>query len=312
MPSKKPTVFVSIASYKDPEVLNTVKDLFAKCSGELEPHVCVFSQIDLDDDTFDPLDDMLNVKHIKVDYREAKGVCWARAQAQRYYDGEDYYMQIDSHIIFDDDWDKLLLKDHNDALTYGRKAIITAYPPAYEFDEKGERFIPNKKATKFDMNVVNIIPSAAAAFKEDDDFPEQEFFIAGGFLFTSGDFVENVPYDEELFFLGEEISLAIRAYTAGYFIFSPTKFVCAHLYQIAQREEKKRPNFWDKGEETNRKSIKWHQRNRTSLHKVQLICRGEWYGKYGIQDEDLYIEFYMRMRSYSPIVDLKKVILKDI
>ena len=302
------TLFVSIANYKDPETLNTVDDLLKNSSGDLKIRICIFSQIDPEDTSFDALDSIPEVHHVRCDFREAKGVCWARAQVQKHYMNEDYYLQIDSHIIFAENWDRILVEDHNNALTYGRKAILTAYPCAYEFNDKGERFIPNRLATKFDMNVVNIIPSAAAAFKEDEDFPEQEFFIAGGFLFTTGDFVINVPYDEELFFLGEEITLAIRAYTAGYFIFSPTKFVCAHLYQIAQPKNQKRNNFWDKQEDRTRK-LNWTMRDKTSRIKVQHICRGEWFGKYGIQDRNLYLEYYSRLRAYDPRVDLQRVIL---
>jgi hypothetical protein len=300
------TLFVSIANYKDSETINTVKDLLVNSSGVFKIRICVFSQIDLDDETFDILDLMPNVTHIKVDYREAKGVCWARANCQKYYDGEDYYLQIDSHIIFEKEWDRLLLEDHERALHFGRKAILTAYPCAYEFDSNGNRFIPNKSPTRFDMNVVNIIPSAAAKFIEPSDDVEQEFFIAGGFLFTTGDFVVNVPYDEEIFFLGEEITLTIRAYTAGYFIFAPSKFICAHLYQVAQKE--KRPVFWDRTEEKVRK-MSWKLRDKTSKIKVQHICRGNWYGKYGIQDQQLYLEFYSRLRAYDDRIDLQKVIL---
>lgn len=302
------SLFVSIANYKDPETIFTVKNLLEKASGELKIRICVFSQIDLQDNSFDELDDIPEVHHVRIDFRKARGVCWARKICQSYYGGEDYYMQIDSHILFEDNWDKILIKDHEDALKYGRKAIITAYPPAYEFDQKGNRIIPNKIATRFDMNVVNIIPSAAAKFSEDMEFPEQEFFIAGGFLFTTGSFVADVPYDEEIFFLGEEITLAIRAYTAGYFIFAPTKFVCAHLYQVAQPKDQKRPLFWDRTEERTRK-IAWHLREKTSRLKVQHICRGEWFGLYGIQDQKLYLEFYGRLRAYDPRIDLQKVVL---
>jgi len=302
------TLFVSIANYKDIECIFTVKNLLEKASGEFDIHICVFSQIDLEDKSFDELDTIPEVQHIRYDYREAKGVCWARKMCQSYYNGEDYYMQIDSHILFVENWDKLLLQDHKNALDYGRKAILTAYPACYEFNQEGERFIPHKTATRFDMNIVNIIPSAAAKFAEDTDFPEQEFFIAGGFLFTTGEFVNEVPYDEELFFLGEEITLAIRSYTAGYFIFAPTKFICAHLYQIAIPENRKRPLFWDRSEERVRK-LNWSLRDKTSRFKVQHICRGEWFGKYGIQDQKLYLEFYGRLRAYDPRIDLQKVIL---
>jgi Glycosyltransferase (GlcNAc) len=303
------TIFVSIANYKDPEVFNTVNELITKQSGDNRVNICVFSQIDLRDDSFDALDEIPQVEHVKVDYRLAKGVCWARAQAQKYYRGEDYYLQIDSHIVFTENWDRLLIQDHEMALGYGRKAVLTAYPCAYEFNEEGERFIPHRSATRFDMNVVNIIPSAAARFEADVDLPEQEYFIAGGFFFTTGDFIENVPYDEELFFVGEEITLAIRAYTAGYLIFSPTKFICAHLYQVAQKKNEKRPVFWDKAEDRGR-DLSWTLRDRTSKIKASLICRGVWFGKYGIQNFNLYKEFAVRIALAHPVVNLDKVIIQ--
>lgn len=305
---KKKTLFVSIANYKDPECIFTVRNLLEKASGNIDIRICVFSQIDPEDDSFDELNTIKEVEHVRCDFRKAKGVCWARKMCQAYYAGEDYYMQIDSHIMFAENWDQILLEDHENALKYGRKAILTAYPAAYEFNQEGVRFIPNKNATRFDMNVVNIIPSAAAKFAEDCEFPEQEFFVAGGFLFTTGNFVNEVPYDEEIFFLGEEITLAIRAYTAGYFIFAPTKFVCAHLYQVAQPEDSKRPMFWDRNEEKARK-LAWYLRDKTSRLKVQHICRGEWFGLYGIQDQKLYLEFYGRLRAHDPRIDLQKVIL---
>ena len=122
----KKTLFVSIANYKDPECLFTVRNLLEKASGDLEIHICVFSQIDLEDRSFDELDSIENVNHVKYDFRKARGVCWARKQCQSYYNNEDYYLQIDSHILFTENWDRLLLEDHEKALKYGRKAILTA------------------------------------------------------------------------------------------------------------------------------------------------------------------------------------------
>jgi hypothetical protein len=300
------SIFISIANYKDLETLNTVKELIDKSSGKNQLKICVLSQIDLEDNRFDALDGIDEVQHVKVDYKLAQGACWARAEIQKYYSGEDYFMQIDSHMLFADDWDTMLIEDHSNALSYGRKAIITVYPVGYEFDENNERKIQNKCATRFILELKHKVPSAVAGFAQDMDFPEQEFFISGNFLFTTGDFVENVPYDPELFFFGEEISLAIRAYTAGYFMCAPTRFVCAHLYNRTESNNKDRSLFWDKGEDDKRK-IKWWMRDTTSKIKVYHICLGNWYGKYGIQDHDLYLEYAARIRAQHPNIDLKQV-----
>jgi hypothetical protein len=60
--------------------------------------------------------------------------------------------------------------------------------------------------------------------------PEPARFVSGHFLFTTGDFIENVPSDPGLYFNGEEISLAVRAYTHGYDLFHPNKLILYHLY----------------------------------------------------------------------------------
>ena len=299
------SIFISIANYKDLETLNTVEELISKSSGKNELKICVFSQIDLEDNYWDSLDTIPQVQHVKIDYKLAEGVCWARAEIQKYYANEDYFLQIDSHILFTENWDTLLIEDHKKALQYGRKAILTAYPTCYEFEDD-KRIIPIKSPTKFILHMTNNIPSGLGKHVEEVDFPEHEYFIAAGFHFSSGDLIKKVPYDPELFFFGEEITLAIRAYTAGYFIFSPTKYICAHLYNYKREKplNNQRPIFWDKDEDTKRK-LRWWMRDTTSRIKVYHICMGNWYGKYGIQDEILYKEFAIRIKEQHGI-DIKQ------
>jgi len=49
--------------------------------------------------------------------------------------------------------------------------------------------------------------------------PKQPFrarFLAAGFLFAPGCFVQEVPYDPELYFMGEKSAMTVRAFTHGY------------------------------------------------------------------------------------------------
>ena len=49
--------------------------------------------------------------------------------------------------------------------------------------------------------------------------------------------VRNVPYDPELYFYGEEISLSARLWTHGYNIYTPNDLVLFHLYKTSSAEE---------------------------------------------------------------------------
>ncbi len=55
-------------------------------------------------------------------------------------------------------------------------------------------------------------------------------FLSGHFIFARGDFVTRVPYDPEIYFTGEEISLAARAFTHGFDIFHPARAAAWHFF----------------------------------------------------------------------------------
>lgn len=100
-------IFIQIASYRDPELNNTLKDCIEKSEN---PDNLVFSicwQHSKDDewDNLDLYKDDPRFKIIDVDYRESKGACWARNTLQQQYDGEQYTLQLDSHHRFIENWD---------------------------------------------------------------------------------------------------------------------------------------------------------------------------------------------------------------
>ena len=65
-----------------------------------------------------------------MDCKLATGPCWARYRAQQLWRGEEFYLSIDSHTRFIQDWDKLLLEQL--AACPSQKAILTTYPVGYE------------------------------------------------------------------------------------------------------------------------------------------------------------------------------------
>ena len=60
--------------------------------------------------------------------------------------------------------------------------------------------------------------------------PGKSPFVAAGFIFTLGRICREVEYDPGLYFAGEEVALAARAYTHGYDFFYPIENV---IWQMA-------------------------------------------------------------------------------
>jgi len=271
-------IFISIASYRDPELLNTIKDCIANAKN---PKNLVFS-ICWQKDENEKLDEFKNdprFKIIEVPYQESKGTCWARSQIQKNYDGETYFMQLDSHHRFVKDWDEKCIKMIKDLQKKGhKKPLLTGYVSSFNpSNDPAERIqIPWK------MNFDRFIPEGAVFFlpASIDDFktrtlPIPARFVSAHFIFTLGKWCKEVPYDPYYYFHGEEINLAVRSYTWGYDLFHPHIVVVWHEYT-----RKGRSKHWDDVKEWGEMNKTSHQRNR-KLFEMDGEKKDIKFGKYG-------------------------------
>ena len=287
------SLFVAVAAYRDPELLETLKTLTRNFSDHNSIHLSIHTQ-GLDAERID-ISEIQDKPNINVSYHhsissEAYGVGWARSVAQKAFHDEDFYLQIDSHVQLTEYWDEILIRQYK-SISTAKKPILTAYLPGYVL-EGGARSIPKPSPTRFKIRPGNNLPKAVAEFTVSGDFPSETWWFAAGFAFTSGEFIREVPYDPEIFFEGEEITMAIRAYCAGFRLFCPGVFIGAHLYQSTRNGaiESRPHRFWDEDDDADRR-IKWHQKNDSSMTKVEAIWRGNWFGIFGIQDLSYYREF---------------------
>lgn len=186
-----------------------------------------------ENDIWDNLDEFKNddrFKIIDINYTESKGVCWARSMVQSLYFGEEFTLQIDSHMRFIDGWDVELINmwhSLNDA-----KALLTTYPSQY---------YPDKRETEWghEPHIIHVHsikngqteqrPNTSTNWRSRNT-PYKAVHIAAGFIFTIGRFITDVPYDPEFYFSGEETSLSIRSFTNGYNIYHPHKLLLWHYY----------------------------------------------------------------------------------
>ena len=102
-------------------------------------------------------------------------------------------------------------------------------------------------------------------------------FLAAGFLFARGTFVEEIPYDPELYFMGEESAMTVRAFTHGYDFFHPAETVVWHDY--LRHDAKK---HW--GDHTDEKAAthSWSALDQYSRQKVQRLLLGEPVASFGL------------------------------
>jgi hypothetical protein len=109
--------------------------------------------------------------------------------------------------------------------------------------------------------------------------PVPSRFYSAHFCFTLGQFCKEVPHDPNYYFHGEEISIAVRAYTWGYDLFHPHKIIAWHEYT-----RKGRTKHWDDHSTWIESNNLCHLRNR-KLFEMDGEKRDIDFGPYGFGTE---------------------------
>ncbi len=240
------TIFVQIASYRDPQLVPTLDDLFEKADTPENLHITIAWQTSEEDiwDNLDKYSSDERVHIIKIPYQEAKGVCWARNLVQQNYKGERYTLQLDSHHRFVKGWDTELIDMFKSLQGQGiKKPLLTAYAPSFDPENDPEGRVREPWKMDFDRftpeGIIFFLPSTIEQANSLTQ-PVPARFYSAHFAFTSGEFSKEVQHDPSFYFHGEEISISVRAFTHGYDLYHPHKTLVWHEYT-----RKGRTKHWD-------------------------------------------------------------------
>jgi len=266
------TIFVMIASYRDPELVPTIKDCIQKAKF---PHRLSFGicwQHDASDD-WDNLDEFKNLPNftiMDVPALESKGACWARHHIQNMWTDQKYVLQLDSHHRFIENWDEVLIAMMG--LTGVNKPFITAYVAPYNpKDSKLSCEGPYKIDAKFSNDIILFTPSHVDNYLEmTKPFPTR--FASGHFFFTLGNHCRECLYDPDLYFTGEEISLSVRSFTLGYELFHPHRNVIYHEYTRNGRT-KHWDDFCDESKKQGKVKQTWGEIDLSSKDRVRVLLK---------------------------------------
>mgnify|MGYP003634355036 FL=1 len=265
------TIFIQIASYRDPELIPTIDNMLENADNPSGLKICIAHQHS-DEDKWDTLLKYANDNRfiiIDIPYGDSLGACWARNQIQQHYNGEKYTLQIDSHHRFVKGWDTICIDMLKSLQNEGyNKPLLTGYMPSY-FPDKD----PVERGDKpCGMNFDRFTPEGVVFFlpyylDETVTSPIPARFYSAHFAFTVGDFCKEVQHDPMFYFHGEEITIAVRAYTWGYDLFHPHKLINWHEYTRVGRVKQ-----WDDDKDWHSKNEIAHSRTRRLLGVDGEVC----------------------------------------
>ncbi len=275
-------IFVSIASYRDPEIFNTVSSIIqcAKYPDLLK--IVVFEQNDISDISCKGIFPKKQVLVINIPYLYAKGPVYARAVIQKYYSNEEYYLQIDSHSRFVKNWD-IKLKHMLELLPH--PAVLTQYPLEYTKENQKldthlirsglyiQGFGPKDGFTRIQSDIIG--------YRNRRFYPYTSKAWSACFSFSKGSIVKDAPYDITLhhLFFGEELDITLKLYTNGYYIFSPHRSIVFTLFKRDYRR-----TYWEDIPQSQR-----HSKELESMQKIWKKILNNDYGK--IRSIDDYMKY---------------------
>lgn len=285
------SIFISIASYRDTELIPSILDCVNKANNKKR----LFFGICLQDvkEQYYALKHLrkkynLNIKIIFVDWKDSQGACWARYVIQKkLYNNQTYYLQLDSHHRFLEQWDDVLIHMLQKKKKQGfLKPIIGGYCPGYAAKinrcDPGGIQISSFDSFTHDGDLIFRPQVLSDDTTKATDIPAR--FLSGHFIFTDALFCKECLYDPNLYFRGEEITLSARAYTHGYDLFHPTFPIIWHYYLRPQEQK-----HWDNHQNGKGFIINTNIRDTKAKERVRKLLGIEKnninFGRYGLGTE---------------------------
>ncbi len=263
--ARRPDIYVQIPAYRDAELVPTLRSLYATAAHRQRLRTRVLWQRG-PHDVLPP--DVLALPGFEVEAVPAarsEGCNWARQRLQSSWNDEPYTLLLDSHHRFVRGWDLLIVGMLEQLRAAGvRRPLLTGYLPSYYPDREpaGRKRRPFKiyPYSREDGVLVRLTSLPIRGWRA-LAAPIPADFLSLHFILADGRFNNDVPFDPEIYFFGDEVLTSVRAFAAGYELFHPHRVVGWHAYNRDRRV----PHWVDHDD--------WAERHVRSLDRMRRIYR---------------------------------------
>lgn len=248
------SIFVQMTSYKNFDVVPTIKDCIEKCSNKDNLYFGLCLQQN------EPAPNELNHPRIKISVvplGDSKGPSWARSQAQNFYEGQDYVLQIDAGSRFLPNWDVELIAAISSAGS--QKPIITNFPN--KFNPANGELENTSVAYKVQVySFMSNVPLSWPSPMKNVTSISRGCYLNESFFFARGEHCRDCPYDPSLYASESEAAMTVRSFTSGYDLF-------CHFRPVVWRDYSPRPANWQD-------DPSWWLKDRSSKNRFAELLAG--------------------------------------
>jgi len=277
--SKMKTIFISIAAYNDPQLIDTIKSALYNAR---KPERITFG-VALQYYEEPDLSEFSNVRTISYHPDTRPGIVKVRYNiSKELYQGEDFYLQLDSHYQFAPGWDSTLIKAYKEISGRYRTDKVAILPlEPYEdgimtssWDMVLEDYPVN------DYSIVHPKPINGKS-KSYSEYHEIYFARAGQMLFPKS-FIELVGLDPYSQTSLEIFMISFRLLMSGYRVFQLNKKITWQADQQYQLTNWK--GVEDKQNRFKSAAVTEHP---ATWHELSLAIIYNDYSKYAIKDAEM-------------------------
>lgn len=234
-----PSIFIAIASYRDPECAPTLRDMFAKAAHPERLNIGLCLQYDPQSEPKCDVNIPEYSTQIHIErchWSESNGANWARTRALSFLTDQEYVLLIDSHMRFEPGWDETLI----DLLARcpSDNPVLSTYCPNYEPPndlsvEPGYVLrMRVRTVTKLETMYLVSLAGVHVDVRTQDErlglYPSP--FCIANCIFTRAETFKKVPLDPYIHFWGDEMHYSARLWTHGYDIFQFDRAVLYHYW----------------------------------------------------------------------------------
>lgn len=281
VPDLSSTILVEIPSYRDPQVVRTIRAAMdqAANSDRIRFAVC------LQDDDPDRLEALEHMPYVRLRYfreADAPGTCAARYACQELYGGEDFVLHADAHMRFARFWDVAIIAqwfacgDENAVLTeYARpfnESLLSRKVDDITFTKMartgGRMLTVLRFATTEPARLVDV-----GAQEFDGPGPKKGAYCAAGMLFLRGSVDDTIRIDPNMRFFGDEKGMSVRYWTHGCDIYHPGVECVFHLYASARAKAGYRDEAKERADARKKLvdgGLTWEEKE---LHRMEKLYR---------------------------------------
>lgn len=241
------SIYISIATLEDPDITSTVLTAINGAANKDDIRIGIAAAVSNEFyiDYLLPIQDLPQIDIRRYPRFEMRGIGKGRSLARLAYNNEDFILQIDSHTLFTDRWDEILIDLYCEAQerTGNEKTILTCYLGRHHV-VNGEYEIIDKNSRYCVFSPTQFNPAVRVQQWEDRSFrtfpreypaPNDLFLpankVGAHFMFGKRDFAMRSGLPRSAVFFEEEIIQTINLLERGYaLVFPNTPLPLTHRY----------------------------------------------------------------------------------